>query len=113
MQFEGRRARPLRIEYPGAAYPVMARGNQGRALFKDDPDRRGFLETLAEACAKTGWRIHACVLMRNHNHLLMETPENCHFSRTDSFNQANVIGARLCPPHQSQRVSMGGTGEFR
>ena len=39
MQFEGRRARPLRIEYPGAAYHVRARGNQGRALFKDAPDR--------------------------------------------------------------------------
>ena len=101
----------MRIEYPGAAYPVMARRNRGRALFKDDPDRRGFLETLAEACEKTGWRIDACVLMGNH--LLVETPENCHFSRTAPFNQASVIGARLCPPDQSQRVSMGGTGEFR
>ena len=111
MQFEGRRARPLRIEYPGAANHVMARGNQGRAIFKDAPDRRRFLETLAEACKKTGWRIDACVLMGNH--LLVETPENCQFSRTAPFNQANVIGARLCPPDQSQRVSMGGTGEFR
>ena len=113
MQFEGRMARPLRIEYPGAAYPVRVRGNHGRAIFKADPDRKRFLETLAEACAKTGWRLHACVLMRNHYHLLVETPENCHFSRTDPFNPANVIGARLCPPDQSQRVSMGGTGEFR
>ena len=111
MQFEGRMARPLRVEYPGAANHVRARGNQGRALFKADPDRRRFLETLAEACAKTGWRIDACVLMGNH--LLVETPENCQFSRTAPFNQANVIGARLCPPDQSQRVSMGGTGEFR
>jgi len=85
VQFEGRRARPLRIEYPGAAYHVMARGNQGRAIFKDDPDRRRFLETLAEACEKTGWRIHASVLMGNYYHLKVETPENCHFSRTDPF----------------------------
>ncbi|MGD0813722.1 MAG: transposase [Verrucomicrobiota bacterium] len=68
-------ARPLRIEFAGATYHVMARGNQGRAIFDDDRDRQCFLETLAEACDKTGWRIHAYVLMGNHYHLLVETPE--------------------------------------
>ncbi|MGD1085556.1 MAG: transposase [Verrucomicrobiota bacterium] len=68
-------ARPIRIEYPGAVYHVMARGNQGRPIFRDDDDRRRFLETLAEAHTKTGWRIHAYVLMGNHYHLLLETPE--------------------------------------
>ena len=68
-------ARPLRIEYPGAAYHVMARGNQGRAIYKDDKDRKRFLETLEESCQKTGWLIHAYVLMSNHYHLLVETPE--------------------------------------
>ena len=68
-------ARPLRIEYAGAVYHVMARGNQGRAIFHDDQDRRRFLETLGEACEKTGWRVHAYVLMGNHYHLLVETPE--------------------------------------
>jgi REP element-mobilizing transposase RayT len=64
----------LRIEYRGAVYHVMARGNQGRAIYRDDQDRNRFLETLGEACAKTGWRIHAYVLMGNHYHLLVETP---------------------------------------
>lgn len=68
-------ARPLRIEYPGASYHVMARGNRGHVIFRDDADRKRFLETLAEACEKTGWRIHAYVLMANHYHLLAETPE--------------------------------------
>ena len=68
-------ARPLRIEYPGAFYHVMARGNQGRKIFADDADRRRFLDTLAGACEKTGWSIHAYVLMGNHYHLLVETPE--------------------------------------
>jgi len=68
-------ARALRIEYPGAVYHVMARGNHRRDIFKDDPDRRRFLETLGEACGKTGWLVHAYVLMRNHYHLLLETPE--------------------------------------
>ena len=46
-------ARAIRIEYPGAAYHVMARGNHGHDIFKDDPDRRLFLQTLGEACQKT------------------------------------------------------------
>ncbi len=68
-------ARPLRIQYPGAVYHVMARGNHGQEIFKDDRDRQCFLETLGEACEKTGWEIHAYVLMANHYHLLVETPE--------------------------------------
>ena len=68
-------ARPLRIEYAGAVYHVMARGNQGRSIFRDDQDRQRFLETLGEACEKTGWRVHAYALMGNHYHLLVETPE--------------------------------------
>lgn len=65
----------MRIQYPGAVYHVMARGNHGQEIFQDDRDRQCFLETLGEACEKTGWRIHAYVLMSNHYHLLVETPE--------------------------------------
>jgi REP element-mobilizing transposase RayT len=68
-------ARSLRIEYPGAFYHVMARGNRREAVFLDDDDRRAFLEALGEACQMTGWRVHAWVLMRNHYHLFLETPE--------------------------------------
>jgi putative transposase len=68
-------ARKIRLEYAGATYHVMARGNQGRDIYADDRDRKLWLATLAEACAKTGWRIHAWVMMRNHYHLLLETPE--------------------------------------
>ncbi len=53
----------------------MARGNHGQPIFKDDKDRERFLETFAEACEKTGWRIYAYVLMSNHYHLLLQTPE--------------------------------------
>ena len=53
----------------------MARGNQGRDIYADDRDRKLWLETLGEACEKTGWRIHAWVMMNNHYHLLLETPE--------------------------------------
>src|ERR1035437_5793735 len=59
-------ARKIRIEYAGAAYHVMARGNQGRDIYADERDRKLWLETLGEACEKTGWRIHAWVMMNNH-----------------------------------------------
>ena len=67
--------RSLRIEFPGAFYHVMARGNRRETIFHDDDDRRFFLATLSEACAMTGWRVHAWVLMGNHYHLFIETPE--------------------------------------
>jgi len=68
-------SRPLRVEYPGAVYHIMARGNQGGPICVDDGDRQMWLATLGEACRRTGWRIHAWVLMDNHFHLLLETPE--------------------------------------
>jgi REP element-mobilizing transposase RayT len=56
-------ARSIRIEYPGAFYHVMARGNRREAIFLDEEDRRFFLKAVGEACAMTGWRVHAWVLM--------------------------------------------------
>ena len=67
--------RSIRIEYPGALYHAMARGNRREAIFQDDDDRRYFLHTLSQACERTGWRVHAWVLMSNHYHLLIQTPE--------------------------------------
>src|SRR6478672_3611358 len=58
-------ARPLRIQYPGAMYHVMNRGDQREDIFRDDEDRQRFLGTITEACCKTGWQIHAYCLMRN------------------------------------------------
>ena len=67
--------RQVRIEYEGATYHVMCRGDRREAIFADDHDRQTFLRTLAEVVGKTGWRLHAYVLMSNHYHLLLETPE--------------------------------------
>ena len=66
--------RKLRIQYPGAMYHVLNRGDQRENIFKDDDDRKRFLGTLEEACAKTEWQVHAYCLMRNHFHLVIETP---------------------------------------
>src|ERR1041384_6914537 len=67
-------ARPLRLEYPGARYHVMNRGDRCEPIFRCDSDRFLFLETLDTACEKTGWDIHAYCLMTNHFHLVPETP---------------------------------------
>jgi putative transposase len=63
------------IQYPGAIYHLMNRGNRWEDIVLDDADRRLFLKTLGEACAKTAWQAHAFCLMRNHFHLVLETPQ--------------------------------------
>jgi putative transposase len=68
-------ARKARVEFEGAVYHVLDRGDRREAIFRDDEDRRRFLKTLGEACARTGWRVHAFVLMGNHYHLMIETPQ--------------------------------------
>ncbi len=67
--------RKLRLEYEGAIYHVMNRGDRREAIFKDDQDRECFLETLSECCDKTDWEVHALCLMSNHFHLVVETPK--------------------------------------
>ena len=67
--------RKPRIEFAGATYHVMCRGNRQEPVFRDDRDNEMFLDTLGEACVRCGWRVHAFVLMGNHYHLLLETPE--------------------------------------
>lgn len=70
-----RMARSLRIERFGGRYHVTARGNERKAIFRADADRYHFLELLSELGERFGARIHAYVLMDNHFHLLVETPE--------------------------------------
>jgi len=67
--------RALRIEYEDAIYHVMARGNQRRNIVFDDDDRRLFVDTFAEACGQTEWRVYAWVLMSNHYHFVLRTPK--------------------------------------
>src|SRR6476619_3597577 len=67
--------RAMRVEYPGAIYHVMDRGDRREDIFVDDVDRQDLLRTLAEACLKADWQVHAYCLMRNHFHLVLETPQ--------------------------------------
>jgi putative transposase len=68
-------ARPLRLEHAGAIWHVTARGNRKEDIFVDDRDRRALLEHLAVTIEMYKWRVHAWVLMTNHYHLVLETPE--------------------------------------
>lgn len=66
--------RKVRVEYPGAIYHVMSRGDQREDIFLDNLDRHAFIKSLAEACQKADGQVHAFCLMRNHYHLVVETP---------------------------------------
>lgn len=67
-------ARPLRIEFPGAFYHVMNRGNTGMNTFWSERDREKFLEYVGEALKRYGIRVHTYCLMTTHYHFLIETP---------------------------------------
>jgi REP element-mobilizing transposase RayT len=67
--------RPLRLEYPGALYHITSRGNERRKIFFDDSDRIKFLSILEDYHERYGVLIHSYVLMDNHYHILMETPQ--------------------------------------
>lgn len=68
-------ARKLRLEFSGACYHVINRGNYRRNLFDTGGAAASFERCLLEAGAKFRWRVHAFVIMRNHFHLALETPE--------------------------------------
>jgi putative transposase len=90
-------ARKLRVEYAGAIYHAMKRGDQREAIFRDDRDRTRFIATLAEACQKTGWQVHAYGLMGNHFHLVVETPQGNLVAGWDWIARCLVMGGeRLC-----------------
>ncbi len=68
-------ARKLRLEYAGACYHVINRGNYRRNLFAAEGAAESFEQCLFEAAGRFGWLLHAYVLMRNHYHVALETSE--------------------------------------
>lgn len=59
-------ARKLRVQYPGAIYHVMNRGDRLEVIFRDGQDQDLFLRTLDEGCLRADWQVHAFCLMSNH-----------------------------------------------
>lgn len=68
-------ARPLRIEYDGAVYHVTSRGNAKKPIYRDDEDRKTFLDIIEKINKRYNWLCHAYCLMNNHYHLIIETPD--------------------------------------
>ncbi len=68
-------ARPIRVEYADAVYHVTARGNEQKAIYRDETDRQVFLHTLGQTCGPFGLVVHAYCLMPNHYHLVVQTPQ--------------------------------------
>lgn len=91
-------ARPLRVEYEGAIYYVMSRGNRRGRIYANDVDRLAFLELLARACGKTGWQVYAYCLMGNHFYLVVETTwADGGTWRTSSMQSKNIPKGRTDP----------------
>jgi putative transposase len=67
-------SRKLRLEFPGAIYHMINRGNYRGFVFRSLGARQAFEGCLFEACERSGWLLHAFVIMGNHYHLALETP---------------------------------------
>ena len=84
-------ARPLRLEYEGAIYHVMARGNERGAIFRLNSDRLRFLEKLGESAGTFQVRVYGYVLMQNHWHGLIETPRGNLSAFMQQFNTSYTV----------------------
>ncbi|HDL20731.1 MAG TPA: hypothetical protein ENH30_05575 [Nitrospirae bacterium] len=90
-------ARPLRIQYPGAVYHITCRGNARANIYKDNKDRKTFLELLRESQKIYGIKIYSYVLMSNHYHLLIETPKGNRSEYMRHFNMRYTRPWGPCP----------------
>lgn len=103
-------------------YHVMSRGDRQERIFLDDIDRQDFIKTLAEACQKTDWRVHAYCLMSNHFHVVVETPHPnlvagmawLQSTYTIRLNQRHrLFGHVFSGRYKSQLVEGSGNGYLR
>ena len=75
MCYEAGMSRQIRLEFKNAIYHVMARGDRRESIAKDKGDRKAFEALWKEGVEKTGWQVYAWVLMGNHYHAVVRTPE--------------------------------------
>ncbi len=84
----------------------MSRGNERRGIVRDDVDRRKRLDWLRRTVETYGWRLHAFVLMNNHDHLFVETPEANLSAGMQHYNGSYL--ARRGRNQDGCRLSAGG-----
>jgi REP element-mobilizing transposase RayT len=111
-------ARAVRVEFEGAFYHVMVRGDRREAIVRDDADRATIVRALGEASERSGFRVHAFVLMSNHYHFLLETPQASLFRGMGWLH--NAFTRRINTRHRPLGTSFwkplqrdpGGTGKL-
>jgi putative transposase len=115
-------ARKLRVQYPGAIYHVMNRGDHLEVIFRDSEDPQLFLRTLDEACTRADWQVHSFCLMSNHFHLVIETPRPnladgmkwLLGTYTSRFNRKHkLFGHLFSGRYKAKPVDASGTGYLK
>jgi REP element-mobilizing transposase RayT len=81
--------RPRRICFPGALYHIYQRGNYKQEIFLDDIDRRFFLKLFFDAKKEFNFLLYCYVLMKNHVHITIETPNAIPISKIMYFTESN------------------------
>lgn len=89
-------ARPVRIEYPGAVYHVVCRGNNRQAVFRDDRDRKRYLEKLSLYCEEKDVELLCYCLLTNHVHLVLETPNGNLSKMMQAFQTSYTVYFNKC-----------------
>lgn len=100
MRFDADMARKPRTLIVGGIYHVTSRGNERQAIFRDDHDRKRFLERLANSAASHHVRVYLYCLMPNHVHLLVETP----LGNLDRFMGSLLTGYTVYFNRRHQRI---------
>ena len=112
----------MRVQYEGAVYHLMSRGDRREVIFHDEQDRQRFIETLGQCWGRTGWQVHALCLMPNHFHLVVETPQANLVAGmkwllgvyTGRFNRRHrLFGHVFSGRYKSLIVDGSGTGYFK
>jgi REP element-mobilizing transposase RayT len=85
-------ARPLRLEFAGALYHVTSRGNERKSIYLEESDFETFLGLFGDVCKRYHWVIHSFYLMKNHYHLLVETPDG---NLSKGMRQLNGVYTQL------------------
>ena len=99
-------ARPLRIEKVGGWYHITARGNERKPIFRNDADRRHFLEAVTEMVGRFRLCLHCFVLMDNHYHLLVELREP-NLSRAVQWLNVSYSVRSSRPFHSTTGIAVG------
>ena len=110
-------ARPPRVEFPGALYHVIVRGNERKPVFRDDADRELYLRRLGHYREGFAFRLTAYCLLTNHVHLALETGKvplsrilhGLQSSNTQAFNR-RTIGRATCSREGTRRSWSTRTG---